>query len=279
MVSLQAHVHGSVSQEVPGLIPPSLRRALNEAEVSAQRAAHAKRQSAGRSARSRALLLSRHPTGILLAGGGTGNTRDLASRCSDSGRGTASSCGAAQSPSPPSGVYAQAEAAEAARQRMLHTRREHRRQELLQHDNGGVRRGYDLLRPQTSQAVASTHLASLAGDTPTVRSASAQGMHKVDKEGDLLAQLPHRKRIQPWVSDADLALGKTTQQRLFEQPANPPPSAARRQRLIDLSTAGRKHDILSGRPLSDHRRPQVEERRSLRQEHPSMASAQLFTEK
>lgn len=271
-LNTQLHPGQAVGQEVPGLIAPSLRRALNDAEVSAQRACHAKRRLAAQSVRSNTLLLKRHPAGILLPSSAVGNTRTIVAADS-SPRVPSATHSAAQD------VYSQLEATEAAHQHTIRNRQQYRHEKLLQHDHGSVRRGFDILRPQTSQGDHSLTAAATSGARLPARSASAQGYDMPTKEGDVLAQLSHRRRIPPWVSDADLSLGQSTQQRLFEQPANPPPSAARRQRLIDLHTGGRKHDLLSGCPLSEHRRPRAEERRSLRQAHPSLALSQVFTEK
>ncbi len=273
-LTVQQQPHETVGQETPGLIPPSLRRALNEAEVAAQRAARVKRSTAAAAVRSGALLAHRHPHGILLpTASSTGNTRELAS-AAVSGDGPR-----AASAAPPLGVYAAQADKEGARRAAMMSRGAQRRAMLMDKDHGETRRGFNILRPHTS---AGPEGAGGGAGAPSVgpRSASAQGrpIH-ASQEGDTFSMLSHRRRLQPWVSNADLALGETTRQRLFEQPANPPPSAARRQRLIDLNTAGRKHDLLTGLPLSRHRCPEADEKVSLRQAHPSMSLSQVFTAK
>lgn len=55
----------TASQQVPGLIPPALRRAMNEVEVDAQRALRAQRRLVAARLRSERLLASQFPNGVL----------------------------------------------------------------------------------------------------------------------------------------------------------------------------------------------------------------------
>lgn len=265
---------GCIEQDAPTLIPPALRRALNEQEVAAQAAARAARRGVAARHRTRTLTHLRHPRGLLSPSASApalGATRDMASRLAHDAAGGPPSMAESTTPvqQPPTRTHT-ASAARCRRSR------------------GEQVRPFDILRPTTATPGAAPPSGREAA-TPPLRAwdpetqagvvagarlqpgnpapvlaaqegqpaAGAGSRHgrQLAGEGDELAALPRRRRVPEWRCPADLELGSTTHGRIFAQPAAKSPSTHRRQALLDAATRGRRYDVVTGAPLPVERRP------------------------